>query len=345
MNKSKFISYSLILGLILTVSALPLVSTLAANEPVVAFPGGSGGRWRDTTPPIVTITEPADGSTVSGTITISLTASDNYGVTGTWARIDDGLWVEGTVFTWDTTQADDGAHTIEAKAADAAGNYGYGSVGVTVDNGGTPPPPPPPPPPDTGEKIAVFFWATDAGAQWIIDRYTTILQAEGYTKFFNYCDTLNFEADFNLVDDYEDENDTVFFYLFGHGNYDGVDSYTLFRPYGSYVYSSEFRVMMDRLESTRKGFLIESCHSGGWPEDFQSSPYLSMSTSSTTLLAYAVGALPNEGIFSQYFWNHVEAGYNAIDSFWYAQSYVDGYPYTNQDPQIADYSDYIFFDN
>ncbi|MHA1973757.1 MAG: hypothetical protein ACTSW1_12225, partial [Candidatus Hodarchaeales archaeon] len=83
--------------------------------------------------------------------------------------------------------------------------------------------------------------------------------------------------------------------------------------------------------------------SGGWVEDFRAEPYLAMSTSSTTLYAYAVGTLPNEGRFSSYFWGHVSNGYNAVDSFYYAKSFVDGDPYTNQDPWIADYSTYVFF--
>ena len=35
----------------------------------------------DTTPPTVSITSPANGATVSGTVTVSATASDNVGVT------------------------------------------------------------------------------------------------------------------------------------------------------------------------------------------------------------------------------------------------------------------------
>ena len=139
---------------------------------------------------------------------------------------------------------------------------------------------------------------------------------------------------------YETAEDTVFLYLFGHGNDNGVDSYTAFRPGGSIVYSSQFRTMMDPLETSRKGFLIESCHSGGFPEDFHSTPYLAMSTSDTEHDSYAVGALPNEGKFSVAFWDHVAAGYNAVDSFYYASGFVTD---PAQYPLIADYSSYVFF--
>jgi len=198
------------------------------------------------------------------------------------------------------------------------------------------------------EKIAVFFWASDAGAQWVIDEYWDVLQGEGYSKMYNFEDTSNFAGDFGLVDTYVGPEDTVFFYLFGHGNNNGVDSYTAFAPSTSIVYSSDFRTMMDGLNTERKAFLIESCHSGGFPEDFKASPYLAMSTSDQTHNAYAVGTLPNEGIFSNAFFEHVAAGYNAIDSFNYARQVVfdgaGGDDTYMQYPLISNYSDYIWFD-
>jgi hypothetical protein len=42
----------------------------------------------DTTPPTVSISAPANGSTVSGTVTITATASDNVGVVGVQFKID-----------------------------------------------------------------------------------------------------------------------------------------------------------------------------------------------------------------------------------------------------------------
>ncbi len=198
------------------------------------------------------------------------------------------------------------------------------------------------------ENIAVFFWASDAGAQWVIDEYWGVLQGEGYSKIYNFRDTSNFANDFASVDSYVGPEDTVFFYLFGHGNNNGADSYTAFAPSTSIVYSSTFRNMMDGLDTTRKAFLIESCHSGGFPEDFKASPYLAMSTSDQDHNAYAVGSLPNEGIFSNAFFNHVDAGYNAVDSFNYARQVVfdgaGGVDTYMQYPLISDYSNYIWFD-
>jgi parallel beta-helix repeat protein len=98
----------------------------------------------DATPPTVTITSPASGSTVSGTIPVSADASDDVGVIGVQFRLDGApLGPEVTAapysVTWDTTPAGNGStHTLSATARDAAGNTSTASVTVTVSN---PPPP------------------------------------------------------------------------------------------------------------------------------------------------------------------------------------------------------------
>jgi hypothetical protein len=93
----------------------------------------------DTTVPTVSITSPANGATVSGSVTVTVSASDNVGVTSTAISIDGGSYT--TSLTWATTGVADGSHTIQARAGDAAGNYGYSStISVTVKNTVTPPP-------------------------------------------------------------------------------------------------------------------------------------------------------------------------------------------------------------
>jgi PKD repeat protein len=98
----------------------------------------------DTTPPSVSIASPANGATVSGTITVSASASDNVGVAGVQFQLD-GVNA-GPVLTtapysipWDTATASDGSHTLTAIAADAAGNQTTSAaVTVTVANGASP---------------------------------------------------------------------------------------------------------------------------------------------------------------------------------------------------------------
>jgi Big-like domain-containing protein/carbohydrate esterase-like protein len=109
----------------------------------------------DSTPPTVTITSPASGSTISGTINVTANASDNQGVAGVQFQLDgvNGGAEDGTApysVTWDTTATPNGTHTLTAVARDAAGNRTTSSpVTVTVSNN-APPPPPPPPAPEAG---------------------------------------------------------------------------------------------------------------------------------------------------------------------------------------------------
>jgi len=74
----------------------------------------------------VSITSPANGATVSGSVAVNATASDSVGVT----RVE--FYVDGTLIlsdssspysaAWNSTGAAAGSHTIEARAFDAAGN-------------------------------------------------------------------------------------------------------------------------------------------------------------------------------------------------------------------------------
>ena len=55
----------------------------------MATPIGSGGPPpTDTTPPTVALTQPANGATVSGTTTVTASASDNVGVVGVQFKLD-----------------------------------------------------------------------------------------------------------------------------------------------------------------------------------------------------------------------------------------------------------------
>src|SRR5439155_19249015 len=94
----------------------------------------------DTAAPSVSITAPAAGSTVSGTITITASASDNVGVVGVQFKLDgNNLGAEVTAspysVSWTTTGVANGSHTPTALARDAAGNTTTATnVTVTVNN-------------------------------------------------------------------------------------------------------------------------------------------------------------------------------------------------------------------
>jgi len=98
----------------------------------------------DTTPPTVSMTSPVSGATVSGTITLAATASDNIGVVGVQFQVDSansGAEVTAAPYTLslDTTKLSNGAHSLTAVARDAAGNHTTSSaVTVTVSNATAP---------------------------------------------------------------------------------------------------------------------------------------------------------------------------------------------------------------
>jgi subtilisin family serine protease len=93
----------------------------------------------DTVAPTVSISSPTAGSTVSGQITVSGSASDNVGVTKVELYLDGSIYATAAVtpysFYWDTTTATNGSHTLSAKAYDAANNIGTSAtITVTVNN-------------------------------------------------------------------------------------------------------------------------------------------------------------------------------------------------------------------
>lgn len=93
----------------------------------------------DTTAPTVSLTAPAANATVSGTVSVAATASDNVGVTKVEFYVNNVLKATDTAgpytYSWDTTAVANGSYTLTVKAYDAAGNVGQSSaITVTVSN-------------------------------------------------------------------------------------------------------------------------------------------------------------------------------------------------------------------
>jgi uncharacterized protein (TIGR03118 family) len=94
-----------------------------------------GATAPDVIAPTVTLTAPAQGATVSGSVTLTATASDNVGVAS--VQYFAGTTSIGTAtaapypVTWDTTTAAAGGVSLTAQAKDAAGNIGT-SAAVSV---------------------------------------------------------------------------------------------------------------------------------------------------------------------------------------------------------------------
>ena len=104
-----------------------------AGKAVESAPGVA-----DTEQPSVAITAPSNGVTITGQVSVQVTATDNVGVASVSLTVNGAPY--GTAynspysFAWDTTTASDGSYTLEARASDAAGNVSTASYSVTVSN-------------------------------------------------------------------------------------------------------------------------------------------------------------------------------------------------------------------
>jgi thermitase len=89
----------------------------------------------DVTPPAISITSPSSGATVSRTVSITTSSSDNVGVVSVDLYVDGVLTATATAapfsFTWNASHAARGSHTLKAVAHDAAGNTAASAL-VTV---------------------------------------------------------------------------------------------------------------------------------------------------------------------------------------------------------------------
>ena len=89
----------------------------------------------DVTAPSVSISSPAGGSTVTGSVTVSVSATDNTGVSKVELYVNGTLYASDTTgpynFSWDTANLYTGYYELEAFAYDSSGNKGQSSR-VTV---------------------------------------------------------------------------------------------------------------------------------------------------------------------------------------------------------------------
>ncbi|MFA6003928.1 MAG: Ig-like domain-containing protein [Elusimicrobiota bacterium] len=98
----------------------------------------------DATAPTVAIVSPANGATVSGSITVSGTASDNVSVANVALSVDGGAYAaaSGTAnwtFSLNTTALANASHSLTVRATDPSGNIKTSAVSVTVSNDVTAP--------------------------------------------------------------------------------------------------------------------------------------------------------------------------------------------------------------
>jgi hypothetical protein len=144
----------------------------------------------DGTAPAVSVTAPTAGATVSGSVNLAATATDNVAV----GKVE--FYVDGTLkgtdttgssnsysISLDTTSLSNASHSITAKAYDTANNSATSSaVSVTVNNPVTPPPDTTPP---TVSVTAPTAGATVSGS---VSVTATAADASGITSVAFYVD-------------------------------------------------------------------------------------------------------------------------------------------------------------
>ena len=183
----------------------------------------SGG---DTIAPTTSITAPANGATVSGTVSVTASASDNVGVTKVEFYLDGVLKSTDTTspytWSWDTTGTPNGAHSLTSKAYDAALNVGTSAaVSVTVNN-------------VTGTSTDISGWTVTQANATIT--YTipagTVIPANGYVVIGRQATQSAFQTFWNVT------LGSNVVYLNGNGAFpqiNGSETYTVKNASGTVI--------------------------------------------------------------------------------------------------------------
>jgi hypothetical protein len=107
----------------------------ASSAPVTVAVAGAAPPIPDTTAPSVAISNPVNGSKVSGMVNIKASASDNVAVASVTLYIDGVVVSTGNgssaSYKWNSRKSPAGTHTISAMATDTSGNQATTTIQVT----------------------------------------------------------------------------------------------------------------------------------------------------------------------------------------------------------------------
>lgn len=199
------------------------------------------------------------------------------------------------------------------------------------------------PPPNPVEKYAFFFWSREVTCRDAIGSYQSKLSSLGYTTY-QWKNTNPEEKIESFIDDLEDSNDKLFFYLAGHGSY-YVYSDVLCDPFNSIASWKLKQLLEDYLEATDIAILVDACYAGEFVDQFSDNDgYLVMtSCSHTNTCEFFIITLFGieqwrELEFSHMFFSATCWTDNAIATFTATAELHEEY-----DPQIVNNADYDFF--
>ncbi|MHA1419446.1 MAG: C13 family peptidase, partial [Candidatus Heimdallarchaeaceae archaeon] len=182
----------------------------------------------------------------------------------------------------------------------------------------------------TVDKIAVFLYATDLTDSTFIESYGEQLENdEGFDTIMYYEDEEDWEEAIIVdLDGNETNDDFVFLYIAGHGNYDDKEenSYLRIDPStNTYMYSDELVTCLNALESDNIFILIFSCHAGGFEEDLAQSGRFIITESDCDTVAYLMDFVPDESVFSYYFFYRLACGDSGSSAYETARTLTISY--------------------
>ncbi len=234
--------------------------------------------------PRVTITNPANGATVSGIITITVEATDKEdGPLIVDIYIDSVFIVHSNSYDWDTTEYTDGSHIIYAEVTDSGGKTDSDNNIVTIDNGS-----PPPPPPDVDHYVVIvgisdykdisdLQYCDDDARDW-----RDYFQGLGYEHITTLIDNQASKASVinsltNMVNS-ADSNDVIAFVSSGHGGKDrSNNAYLCMWDSDLYVWDNDLKDteladILDDAVADRIFVFLDHCSAGGFGNDLMGMP-------------------------------------------------------------------------
>jgi hypothetical protein len=243
----------------------------------------------DTTPPVVDITSPANGATLtSSSVAVTWTGSDSEsGINYYETRIDSGSWVnKGTSTSHTYTSVVNGTHTVDVRAWDNAGNSAIDSVTFTVNAGG-----------GGVRKYAVIVGISDYkaisdlsycdedAADWYNHLWNTIhfdaiwVYGDGHTanypKYDGKANEYNVKQALNNMIQQADNDDVIAFISSGHGSGNGAgSSFLCMWDYGSgesgqdgALYDTELASILQTSVANKIFVFLDHCYSGGFGDN------------------------------------------------------------------------------
>jgi subtilisin family serine protease len=183
---------------------------LVQAKDALQFLGGGSEDY----PPSVTLTNPTNGATVEGSISVTADASDDNGVTQVEFFVDgtsvgvDSNGIDGWTAEWDTTAYANGSYTVSATATDTEGQTASDSVSVTVDNGGVIVDNPP--------SVTLTSPTDGATVSGLISVTADAFDDNGVTQVEFFVDGTSIGVDNSGIDGWTAEWDTI---AYANGNY------------------------------------------------------------------------------------------------------------------------------